>query len=345
MAWWFLPDQAIEKSSNFSLFTSSNIEDCLEFLQKPGNSISISQLGEGQCRSKVQILDLGCLLVVIEDHSHVMEVDGSIPPDSFLFTFGLGPQPSLIVDGTNLGSDILRISPPFSDCFEVFRPGGAIALFAVDAGALLSHEALIPEVADWLAARERRSQFIRSANLTTRLRQDLEVLIQCGGALKRQDHLDILGDLAISGLANALSFEWLSSRNLEFLKSSRSFERFVSARDMLLTKMRPGLHSETSDTFETLATQSSRRTLETAFKSNVNMGPATYARVMRLNSARQKLLDGERLSDSIGDIAAEEGFWEWSRFSKYYHKLFGELPSETRGNRFPKNMKPSALRR
>ncbi|WP_420333428.1 helix-turn-helix domain-containing protein [Roseibium sp.] len=342
MALWFLPDQALEQNSNFSLFRSSDIEDCLDFLQKPGGSISISQLGEGQCSSKVQMLDFGSLLVMIEDHSHVMEIDGNIPPNSFLFAFGLGPQSSLFVDGTNLGSDTLRVSPPFSDCFEVFRPGGAIGLFAIDRKVLLSHEALIPEVADWLATRGRRSEFIRSVSLTTRLRQDLEVLIQCASALKREAYLDALGDLAISGLANALSFEWLAPRAPDFLSSSRSFERFVSAREMLISQMQPSLHSAA---FETLTTQSSRRTLETAFKSNVDMGPATYARVIRLNSARQKLLDGDRLNDSIGDIAAEEGFWEWSRFSKQYHKLFGELPSQTRGNRFPKGGKPLASRR
>ena len=144
MAWWFLPEQAIEKNENFSLFTSSDIEDCLKFLQKPGVSISISQLGEGQCRSKVQVLDFGCLLLMVENHSHVIEVNGNIPSDSFMFAFGLDPRSTLIVDGTGLGSDILRISPAFSDCFEVFRPGGAIALLAVNAHALLDHESPHP---------------------------------------------------------------------------------------------------------------------------------------------------------------------------------------------------------
>lgn len=342
MAWWFLPEQAIETNSNFSLFTSSNIEDCIDFLEKPGGSISIYQLGDGHCRSKVQILDFGRLLVMIEDHSQVIEVDGNIPLGSFLFSFGLRPQSSLIVDGTDLGADILRISPSGSDCFEVFRPGGAIALFAVDASALLSHEALMPEVAEWLATRDRRSEFIRSASLTARLRQDTQVLIECAAALRDKGDQHVLGDLAISNLANALSFEWLSSQSPDLLRSTRSFERFASARDALLVSMQPGLAPET---FQTLESLSSRRTLENVFKTNVNMGPATYARIIRLNSARQKLLDGSRINDSIGDIAAEEGFWEWSRFSKYYHKLFGELPSETRGNRFRRGTRPVSARK
>lgn len=342
MAWWFLPDQAIEKNSNFHLFTSSNIEDYVAFLQAPGATVSLAQLGGGQCRSRVQILDFGNLCILIENHSQVLEIDGSIPPNSFLFSIDLGARSSLIVDGQDVGSDILRISPPFSSTFEVFRPAGAVALFMVDASVLLSHEALSPEVTDWLAARERRSEFIKSANLTARLRQDLRALTECSAALKDKRHRQVLGDLAIASLANALSFEWLNTRTPDLLNNSRTFERFVSAREILISQIHP---SPPSHTLETLATHSSRRTLENVFKNNVNMGPATYARVLRLNSARQKLLDGERLSDSIGDIAAEEGFWEWSRFSKYYHKLFGELPSETRGNRFPKDLRPVPVRR
>nr|WP_319383328.1 helix-turn-helix domain-containing protein [uncultured Roseibium sp.] len=342
MAWWFLPDQAIEKNANFSLYTANNIEDCLELLQQGGGAINLAQLGDGPCRTKVQMLDFGSLLILVEEHSHVIEIDGSIPPNSFLFTFGLGSRSSLIVDGTDVGSEILRISPSMADCFEVFRPGEAVALLGVDAEALLSHEALIPEVADWLATRGRRSEFIRSAPLTARLRQDTQVLIECASAMRDKRHKQVLGDLAIASLANALSFEWLSPRHPDVLRRTRSFERFVSARDALLIRMQPGL---APDTYKSLTTQSSRRTLENVFKNNVNMGPATYARVLRLNSARQKLLDGERLRDSIGDIAAEEGFWEWSRFSKYYHKLFGELPSETRGNRFSKSMARASSRK
>lgn len=342
MAWWFLPELAIEKSANFNLFTANNIEDCLALLEQGGGAINLAQLGDGPRRTRVQMLDLGKLVILVEEHSHVVEIDGNIPPNSFLFSFGLGSRSSLIVDGTDVGSEILRISPSKADCFEVFRPGEAVALIGVDADALLSHEALIPEVADWLGTRGRRSEFIRSAPLTERLRQDTRVLIECAGAMQDEGHQPLLGDLAIASLANALSFEWLSPRHPDFLTRSRSFEKFVSARDALLVHMQPGL---APDTFQSLKTLSSRRTLENVFKTNVNMGPATYARIMRLNSARQKLLDGSRVNDSIGDIAAEEGFWEWSRFSKYYHKLFGELPSETRGSRFPKDMRRASSRR
>ena len=51
---------------------------------------------------------------------------------------------------------------------------------------------------------------------------------------------------------------------------------------------------------------------------------------MRLHNVRSKLLDPSRLLVSIGDIAAEEGFWDGGRFAAYYRRQFSELPSVTR---------------
>ena len=74
----------------------------------------------------------------------------------------------------------------------------------------------------------------------------------------------------------------------------------------------------------------SQRSLEKAFSDFAFMGPLAYLRVARLHNARRKLLDPGRTDQSIGDIAAEEGFWDWSRFTSYYRRQFGELPSRTR---------------
>ena len=74
----------------------------------------------------------------------------------------------------------------------------------------------------------------------------------------------------------------------------------------------------------------SRRTIETVFSNMVGLPPVKYHQIYRLNRTRQKIRDLQHINDSIGDIAAEEGFWDWSRFSSYYRKHFGERPSETR---------------
>ena len=73
----------------------------------------------------------------------------------------------------------------------------------------------------------------------------------------------------------------------------------------------------------------SRRTLEYVFYENVNMSPARYIRVLRLNNIRREIQSMGH--DTLGDIAARWGIWHLGRFSRDYYELFGELPSATKG--------------
>ena len=72
----------------------------------------------------------------------------------------------------------------------------------------------------------------------------------------------------------------------------------------------------------------SRRTLEYIFIENIEMSPAKYIKVLRLNNIRREILSKE--CDNLGDIAAKWGIWHLGRFSQDYHRLFGELPSATK---------------
>lgn len=69
----------------------------------------------------------------------------------------------------------------------------------------------------------------------------------------------------------------------------------------------------------------SRRTLQDSFRGVLGIGPLDYLHMLRLNGARRALLAGQTVR------AATEawGFWHWSRFSREYRQLFGELPSAT----------------
>ena len=62
----------------------------------------------------------------------------------------------------------------------------------------------------------------------------------------------------------------------------------------------------------------------------MGLAPGTYERTLRLNTVRRALLSPNLRHQTIGDLAAEHGFWDWSRFSGSYKTLFGELPSQTR---------------
>lgn len=71
------------------------------------------------------------------------------------------------------------------------------------------------------------------------------------------------------------------------------------------------------------------RTLETSFRSHLDVTPHTYLRTIRLQMAHQALKDA-RESRPIADIANDHGFPHAGRFAQYYANLFGEAPSDTR---------------
>jgi AraC family ethanolamine operon transcriptional activator len=61
----------------------------------------------------------------------------------------------------------------------------------------------------------------------------------------------------------------------------------------------------------------------------VGMGPTQYLRLERLNRVKRALAESDPRIASVGDIAAEYGFWESGRFAALYRATFGEGPRDT----------------
>jgi AraC family ethanolamine operon transcriptional activator len=72
----------------------------------------------------------------------------------------------------------------------------------------------------------------------------------------------------------------------------------------------------------------SRRTLEYAFREIVGLGPASYLKLRRLESARREL-EISHPSETVTSVALRWGFIDMSQFAHDYRRQFGELPSET----------------
>jgi AraC family transcriptional regulator, ethanolamine operon transcriptional activator len=74
----------------------------------------------------------------------------------------------------------------------------------------------------------------------------------------------------------------------------------------------------------------SRRSVQNGFRSVTETTPVNYIRCVRLNGVRRELMGTRSADMSIGDAAAQWGFFHLSHFAADYQKLFGELPSMTR---------------
>jgi len=73
----------------------------------------------------------------------------------------------------------------------------------------------------------------------------------------------------------------------------------------------------------------SRRTVQNSFRAVTDSTPTHYLRSLRLNGVRRQLMTSCAAHASIGDVAADWGFFHMSHFARAYQELFGELPSQT----------------
>jgi len=77
-----------------------------------------------------------------------------------------------------------------------------------------------------------------------------------------------------------------------------------------------------------IAADVSQRTLEYAFREKLQMTPAAYLRIYRLNAAHRELLAADPEGSTVTSIASKWGFTHPGRFSAIHRKMFTETPSE-----------------
>ncbi|MEO0976248.1 MAG: helix-turn-helix domain-containing protein [Pseudomonadota bacterium] len=324
MGFWFPPKHLADTSPFANVQSISEIEQVAEHY--PGDHLR-AQLGAGRYSGKILNGRVGGIDYLIEHSSRDIEMESHAAKDLFSFSLVLDHRREMSTYGVRRDADTVLVLPPRSTIHTMFPAHGTIGVILMDPVHLFSSEALLPEAADWLVRLENRGEFIQSSWLADRLRDDLRHLMECSLSANAARIQEAAGTFAVTGIANALSLEFLRRRYENVIKRPPSFETFWAMRATMLEQM-----SDTDLNLFKLAPNmtSSKRTIENMFSRNVGLAPMRYFRALRLNRTRQKLLDRSRLKDSIGDIASEEGFWDWSRFSSYYRRQFGERPSDTR---------------
>jgi AraC-like DNA-binding protein len=73
----------------------------------------------------------------------------------------------------------------------------------------------------------------------------------------------------------------------------------------------------------------SERWLRWCCEQHLGMGPITYIRLHRMQSAHQALRHGGPRTLRVSDVATRFGFRSLGRFASAYRERYGELPSET----------------
>jgi AraC family ethanolamine operon transcriptional activator len=72
----------------------------------------------------------------------------------------------------------------------------------------------------------------------------------------------------------------------------------------------------------------SERTLHAAFHDHLGTTPKAYLKALRLNAARQDLIEADK-GTRVTDVALRFGFLHFGWFAHDYRRHFGETPSRT----------------
>jgi AraC family ethanolamine operon transcriptional activator len=72
----------------------------------------------------------------------------------------------------------------------------------------------------------------------------------------------------------------------------------------------------------------SERTLQYAFRDRFGLTPAAFIKARRLAAVSAMLKRTDAEVATVGDIAAQFGFWHSGQFAADYKRAFGELPSD-----------------
>jgi len=279
------------------------------------------QLSRGPFEGRITSFDLGDDFVVqYETANQDLAQAATTPAGRCGVCILTETSPPCTLNGATLARDHLMVCPGGSDL--VGKTPAGFNIYCMD----LSCDLLLESATEW-----RGIEVIHDA----RGEQSLHEVVESGLATFAQRQSIGEHSAAIrafkSSVADALW--WAVSRTavagdegIPRYAKLRALRHFRVAREYIHHSLTEGV----SVAEVCRHTGVGRRSLESIFRSFVDIGPSAYIRNLQLNRVRRDLLSNEGRGESIGDIAARYGVWHWSRFSQSYRLLFGELPSQTR---------------
>lgn len=321
---WF-PSKQVAGPHGFITDTIQNdFEDQAKLY--PGE-VNYLQLSPGAFLGRMLSVFLGDIKIHVEYCSQSVEKEIRLPSSEFAFVVVLDDSsPELAYGGVTTSKDWVYVLPPNGECLTFSPPDCTVLVVKIKRDVLLKNPVMLPEMAEWFGRLNKRGEFIHSQWLADRLRADGLSALEGATASSGPERGDTIGRAVELSFVSAFTMQWLARGFLATFRSTPALERFQLARRLITGD----LEEFDGTTKSSIIDFGSKRSIELAFSEKVKMGPLAYSRLVRLHNARRKLLDKALADNSIGDIAADEGFWDWSRFSAYYHRQFGELPSETR---------------
>ena len=308
-----------------SIFTSiGELDQLREFAR--GAELEVVQLCPGQMTGVLAHCELKKSSIHLNKLSLPARGRGALSPNRWTFVvFPEGTQGRF--NSVPLSSDVLLAYPPGAEFQGTIASGFHDWVFTVDLDELSqSYSALFQNE---MRIQCRGFQLLRPAPKATRALRTL-----ASRTLAQSRHSQRL-------LEDAKARLHVHDRLLELLaasihSSSRDLDRTHRARMsrwQVVRKaedfMREYAHQSISLTSLCMATNTSERSLRRAFHEVIGVSPMSYLTAIRMKRARAELEHAPQKADTVASVAIRWEFAHLGRFSRDYHRFFGELPSET----------------
>lgn len=287
------------------------------------------QLSPGKFDGSVTVAPMEEASIHISHSVQALEMRMTVDPDRFVLCVCLCEDSGGLVFGTRDPGSWIFLLPPGGKAAMPAPENCTLVTMSIAGEAILESEFLGVDTRDWFGKMPQEGIFLRSKHLASRMKEDVTLAFfgaESGSAVNNRKSGQSVCQAMLSSIMSAFSLEWLVHSGFEVDRRTTATDRFFRARRLIWEHdftVGVGLN-------DALSGLGSGRSVEQAFASHVKMGPHSYARAIRLHNSRRRLLDRSNSGESVGNIAAREGFWDCSRFALYYRKHFGEQPSETR---------------
>ncbi len=272
----------------------------------------------------------GGISLHLETANRALEQRVGCPDGMISLGLVVGKSPSFRANGVELGRDRLLVTNPGCELSLNSPSGGKILAICIEQWAL-DRAAAGGELPQPLDPSAGRIAVFQAPVLAARLRgASIDLLrairARAGHAVRRNVARPLAAAIeAEFALHEAVLDQWSSGSR------SGDYRTFMKAKDIMAT----GAMTEFDYARLSEATSRSVRSIQSAFLKHAGTTPLRYFRAVKLTEARRALLSFRKGQKTVGDIAAECGFWSHSRFARLYKLQFGELPSQTMYRKAP----------
>ena len=263
----------------------------------------------------------------IESANQILQQTVLGAPDAFSIGVVLDRDAQFRVHGRDVGWDDLFVVPPKGTLHLRSPANGSILAVVIESTLLFEKLSAAPLIVDWLSELEERPALCNAPVVAERLRQDAHSALKSSSiSIEGGVANAVLGEVLVSSFTASLMLEWGQGLACRGEAIPKSFERFLTIQESATS-------NDARPEIETISAHLdlSQRSIQYACSQEGMMGFSAYHRLLRLHAVRRSLQAGKHRQRSIGDIASEFGFLNWSHFGEQYRTAFGERPSDTRG--------------